>query len=435
MTIKRFTQLFLFFCVLISYYIFIAFGYENIAYPMYSYLGFRLVDWSVGNVVSGLLFTLILSILLPKKPHYPSDFVAWIFFLMVFIPSCSIPFLTGVSNDYIFFLISSGIIILMIGNLSKLPVYQFSNYTIKKHTLFLGLFSISTVFYAIIFKTYGIYFSINLDSFSDVYDLRAEYKENSNKLAVYALNWQAKILNPFILLLGLTLKKYHYFIIGVVGQILLFFITGLKSIPFSILLVIGLYILIKKKEVASFKLGISLFFLVLSSIILYYSFNITFFFEIIVRRTIMIPGLLSGYYFEFFTENPKALLSHSFLSGVFENIYTTKPSETIGAFYFEKPGANANANFLADAYANFGNIGIILFGLILSFTFWLYNSLAISRGNQNWHIILLALSGYYLNDSALFTTFLTHGLLLVFIITYLSPANLSDINKTNLKKL
>lgn len=417
-----------FFCVLISYYFLLIFGYKEIAYPMYSYMGFQLIDWSMMNVLIGLLLTIILAILLPKRLQVPSDFVSWLFFLMVFVPSCSIPFLTGVSDEYFLFLISSGVIILTIGSLSKLPRYHFSNYTIKYGTFITWLFSFSFIFYGLIFITYGVHFSITLDSFSDLYDVRADYKGKSSRLSVYALNWQAKIFNPLIILIGLMNKKYYYLLFGVIGQIILFFITGLKSIPFSILLVIGLYIFMNNLAIIYFKISLSLFVLVLLSIYFYYFLNISFLFEIVVRRTILIPGLLSGYYFEFFTQNPKALLGHSFLSGLFDTNYTIKPSEIIGMYYFEKSGANANANFLADAYANFGNVGVIMFGLILCLLFWLYNSLAISRGNQKWHIILLSLSSYYLNDSALFTTFLTHGLLWVFLITYVAPDNLKIKN-------
>src|SRR5207302_10056432 len=72
--------------------------------------------------------------------------------------------------------------------------------------------------------------------------------------------------------------------------------------------------------------------------------------SLVLQRLLATPGLLTGYYMQFFSGNPKMLLSHSVLKSLVENPYGSQsPPFIIGSAYFHNASNSANANIWADA--------------------------------------------------------------------------------------
>jgi hypothetical protein len=140
----------------------------------------------------------------------------------------------------------------------------------------------------------------------------------------------------------------------------------------------------------------------------------------LARRVFATPGQVGWYYFEYFSEHPLYQLRHSFLGWLGSNPYGVPPPEAIGSVYFPGTGTNANANFWADAFANFGVPGIVGFTLVLGLVLWVADGLG--RG-RDLRVVgpLLAIAGLNVSEGALFTTILTQGLALTLLLVALMP--------------
>jgi len=80
----------------------------------------------------------------------------------------------------------------------------------------------------------------------------------------------------------------------------------------------------------------------------------------------------------------------------------------------------SNANLWADAYANFGYVGIIVFSLLLAVVLWLYDSVAFGR-DKRLAALAIGLPAFALANTGLLTALLTNGIGLVMLLVYLMP--------------
>jgi hypothetical protein len=86
---------------------------------------------------------------------------------------------------------------------------------------------------------------------------------------------------------------------------------------------------------------------------------------------------------------------------------------------------SANANFWADAYANFGYAGIVCFTLLLALVLWLYDSGSAGR-DRYVTALVIALPAFAVANSGLLTSLLTHGIGLAMLLMYLMPAAMDE---------
>jgi hypothetical protein len=142
--------------------------------------------------------------------------------------------------------------------------------------------------------------------------------------------------------------------------------------------------------------------------------------SLIVERLVGLPGLLTGFYFSFFTHHPKMMLSHSVFKGIFDNPYGSVPPLIIGKLYFPSSGTYANANFWADAFANFGIWGVFIFTAILGLVFWLYDSMTLDT-DLRLAALMLVMPAITLANTGLLTCLLTHGLAFACLVMYYLP--------------
>jgi hypothetical protein len=134
----------------------------------------------------------------------------------------------------------------------------------------------------------------------------------------------------------------------------------------------------------------------------------------------MIPGLLTGFYFDFFSVNETVKLGHSFLSSFVTYPYTLTPQFLIGEVYFGSAQTAANANIWADAFANFSYAGVIAFTIVLGLVMWAFDNLAKDRDIRI-IAMLMGVAGFTWSNAGVFTSLLTHGIGLMFILLYLLP--------------
>jgi hypothetical protein len=283
----------------------------------------------------------------------------------------------------------------------------------------LGIGLISAIFYALIISKFGIH--LNLSGLSDVYDLREKYKDSGGGAVSYAIAWQSGVINPLVMAYGLVLRKPSLVIAGLAGQMIIFSITGQKSIFFSLLLNIVLLILLSRKK-RNFGMSMLYGATIFSALCVFIDsfLDDMVFVSLFVRRMILTPGLLTGYYYDFFTNNPKVYLGHSIFKSFVDYPYMLKPVYLIGKQYMGSDSMAANANLWADSYANFGFIGIFVFTLILGTVLWLFDSIT-RHCEYRIKCLILGIPAFALSNAALLTTLLTHGIFLALALAYILP--------------
>jgi len=283
------------------------------------------------------------------------------------------------------------------------------------------------IIYGIIFLITGfVYFSmirangqpsLKALNFNRVYEIRSAVKYPL--LMGYMVQWQAKIINPFLITTSYIKGNKKMLFISVFLQVVLYLITAHKSfllIPLAIVIVLNI---LKKKDFLTIgslvaPLGILCAFLV------YKIFDYIMVPSLIIRRLLFVPAQLKFFYYDFFSKHEFLYFSEGLFGKIFglNTPYSIKTANMIGGLYLGSYETNANTGYIADAYANMGVFGMLIITLLFTFILILIDSL--SKKISKELVIGLCLSPILsLNDGALFTTLLTGGLLLLIMLLYL----------------
>src|SRR6185437_3705188 len=114
------------------------------------------------------------------------------------------------------------------------------------------------------------------------------------------------------------------------------------------------------------------------------------------------------------------MLSHSIFKGIVGNPYESVPPLIIGNVYFRGSGTDANANFWADAFANFGIVGVFAFTALLGMVLWFYDSITLDI-DLRLAALMLAMPAVSLANGGLLTCLLMHGLGFACLLMYYLP--------------
>jgi hypothetical protein len=392
--------------------------------PTYAYMGFFFTPPGSALASSAtLLFAILPGWRMPISSTRPSTLVAWVLYVLVYVPAQIVPIFASdrAFISYYPFQIAlfSGFLILLV--FGMLPVLSIPTPRLTPWMFWpvLGVFSIAV--YASVIVRYGI--PTSLPSLGDVYDVRSEFNEQARQqgaFLAYGMSWQAKVVNPLFMANGIVKRNPAFLAAGVGGQLLLFALAGHKTVLFSAFLVVGILIAIRNRgALVGVLMSLGASSLVLLSLLSDMLTNGNIVTSLFVRRLILVPGLLTGYYHEFFSENPKTRSFGPFLNAVFEHPYDLSIPNVIGLQYFDKVTMSANANLWADGFASFGYFGVISFSLVLGVILWTLNSLS-DKSDWRIAIVLAGVASFSLVNSSLMTSIGTHGIgFAIIILTFL----------------
>ena len=402
-------------------------SYIYVISPAYRYAGLTYNPPAPFYLMLAWVMALMPALWMPLELQRPSQMPYWLLYMLVIVPVCFIPFYTLHTSPesialMVFLVVAS---FGLLGCTYRLSLIKMPRSSLSGVSFWLLLMIFSLLLYGYIVSVFGLQFTNLSSSLLDVYDTRAEYKaEAQGGFSLYAVSWLSKIINPFLIAYALVYRVPLLLLIGFTGQFFLFSITGLKGTLLSSVFVIIALIPLKFRERFSSIMTAGTVTLLLScGLIDVLRGTYPVMSGILIRRILIIPGYLTGCYYEFFAENPKVFLSHSIFRGFFEYPYSQSPALLIGTAYSYREGVagNANANIWADAFANFGFPGFFLWTLVLGLLFWIYDSIAYNRDYKLATMILLIPSMTFSN-SALLTSLFTHGILLAICILYFMPA-------------
>lgn len=405
----------------LSYIVVLNLSYIKVISPTFSYAGYIYCSPHVVNFVIACFVALLPSSWMPIVLKRPSQLVYWLLYIFVLVPAAFIPLYTLKLSQFYISIFSCMLLLVfwMLNFIYRLPTLRLVRLNLSEKMFIIVILLISAIFYIILVIKFG-FPSIKL-SLRDVYGLRADYVARSSRFVSYILEYQANAINPFLIAHGTIKRNILTLLLGTIGQLFIFSITGFKSVFISIFSIIFmLLIIVYKRRRFGLYMLCGIVALILFSYFASFILNDVFLLSLFVRRLIITPGLLTGYYFEFFFENPKVYLGHSIFSKIVQYPYSLMPRNMIGLNYFGDARAGANANIWADAFANFGFGGVVFFTILLGLILWILDSVAKDR---DWRIATATIGHTLiaLINSALLTSLLSHGILFVILLVYFMP--------------
>ena len=401
-------------------------AYAAIVSPAFAYDGMTLAWPGIMAMIWLIVLALLPSLLLPYSLSRPSAVILWWLYLSTYIPSILIPALSlsmpfeQLLPLHISLLVCMGI--LCWAGISR-PLH--SGTTTLSPTLFWLVFSLVWLG---CFGYIGLNGRValmvqNLASLfkgANEYTLRSEFRtlveENGRGLA-YALDELASALNPFLIAFGMAYRRKLCWIAGILGQIVVFGLTGFKTAIVSILF-LGVVALFERRWRRSFGMAVAggLIVAILFCAAADHVFGGVYFSSLLTRRTLLVPGLCTGFYFEHYSHvGPVGLGLH-----FSHNPTALTPPNEIGFVYFGSANTNANANLWGEGFAELGLPGILAFTLFTAFGIWIYDSLAAKR-DLVMAALLAAMPAVVLSNTSPTTALVSHGGLVVALLLYFAP--------------
>lgn len=409
----------------VAYILLVGASYEHLISPNFAYLGYTYHEppWDV----RALCFLLGVAPLtwMPSRLDRPTKLVYWLVYLLVVAPAAVIA-PAVVSQRSGWWVVHYAVIVVgfaLIGygyqlDLRRIPPV---NIRLSLTHLWALVVALSAINYGLVFLQYGLALRLDLLTnllSSEVTEVRLASRAlgtgSSFGLGGYALAWQSGVLNPLLIAFGLIHHRSWLLAAGVFGQLVLFSAAANKSMLIGGVLVAGTIYLLSRPQPRVERLVSGLIAVVLFGGIVQLALGSVGLNSLLVRRAVVTPALLTRYYFEFFTDNPQTMLGQSLLSPVVAYPYELSVPRVVGAEYVSET-TNANANIFADAFANFGSGGVVLFTLLLG-TLFLFIDSTLRNVDLRLATAVLIVPASTLINSAFLTTLLTHGIMLACLL-------------------
>jgi multidrug transporter EmrE-like cation transporter len=141
--------------------------------------------------------------------------------------------------------------------------------------------------------------------------------------------------------------------------------------------------------------------------------------SLFIRRVFFVPAKLTFDYFNFFSINDFVWWSNSVLEGFIKYPYDFSVSKEIGQY--NGSGSSANNGFISSGYAHAGLWGVAIYSFIFAYFIKALDSIVLNSDVPVWLALGMTIVPLRsaLISSDFFTTMLTHGLALSFLMILL----------------
>jgi hypothetical protein len=396
-----------------------AFGYEGLYYQAPS-------PWVQGTVIALIIACTVLT---PARLRHPSDGV-----LYILLPLVVIPVLLVAATDVIFADVRDSLIasvsgaylvLAMCSRIPRTPPGTRAPRARRQPWILMAILSAAN--YGLMFATFGGHF--HLPSFSDVYSVRAVFSDQEPGALGYLISWQASVINPLLIAWGLHYRRWLLASAGVGGELLIYSVTGFKSVLFTVLAIAAFMFAMRQKDprkapTAGTRTAFA--FAVLAAVaaaVDTWRGGIGWT-SLLIRRLSLGVGINTGYYYQYFAGAPKTHLAYGTTGRILGETPVTSPTAQIAGAVYHGTVAVPNANLWADAYANFGTAGVIASALLLAAFLWYYDRCA-RDASRAIATVLIAAPSLSLVNVALLTSLLTYGMLLALLLVTRLPGPLT----------
>lgn len=411
---------------LLGYALLLGASHYFVIAPAFGYLGYQHVGPNLLVALAMVPTYVLCARRLPASWERPSTIVYWMLFLIVVAPVHVLPVFTANRTLPVWLMVGSvAAAFWLLGCIYSVRLLQLPRPVLPPR-LFWPLFALCwLVLVVTVVSYYG--FSFRLVRLSDIYAVRDTYRDSFEqvpRLARYTVTWLGNVIAPIALARGLSRRRWLWAVLAVATELFLVSITGFKQLLFASVLVAGVVLLVRTTDVR--QLGRRVVVLVTTGVFAVTAFDMATsgwsLSSVLIRRLVLTSGVNTKYHFLYFSAHPKAHLGYGALSRWVDYPYDLAPPFLLGRVYYGNAETSANANLWADAFANFGLVGVVGFTVVLALLLHLTDSIATGLPS-GLAIAALAQSAFSLSNTAMLTVFLTHGLLLAVVLIYLLPAD------------
>jgi len=210
------------------------------------------------------------------------------------------------------------------------------------------------------------------------------------------------------------------FVLLIFVQMFLFASSGMKAILF-----IPVFVLLSWFYVRRGITAISFFNLASISILIgmlpAWLFDNNFISSVFTRRILFSATNVHFAYFDYFSNHDFVFWSNSILKGLVEYPYDIPLPNLIGWHLYNNEQSHANSGFIASGFAHFGFLGVVIYSIIFGFILRILRNLG-NSGIPLWLVVALTVlslrSAFVSSD--LLVALITHGLMIVIAIMYLT---------------
>lgn len=263
---------------------------------------------------------------------------------------------------------------------------------------------------------------INFD-FGAIYDFRREQAEIiGDGIFAYLSVWIPRIVVPLFLIMALIRRRYVLVSILIAIQVYFFAITSARQILFIPILTALVFLFFTSKySYRSLFIWLAVIVSVISIISAQFS-ELNDLSSLTLRRAFFVPAAASFVWYDFFSINSFVMWSDRIFSSLFDTQYNDARLPFMIGFDIRPDREwSANAGLVATGYANLGVLGVIIYAVILSIVIRIFASL------NRLGVPLWLTAGLIANpirttwaDADLLTALLTHGLIVVSVLLYLT---------------
>jgi len=215
-------------------------------------------------------------------------------------------------------------------------------------------------------------------------------------------------------------KKWVYAILVFVISISIFSFDGTKTTILNPFFLIGIALFTRYLKDTN---GLPLLSIICLTMIAFATIEVIFIHssilsEYIIRRLFAVPGFLNTVFWDFFSNNPKTLMTESVGKFFIDPIYPIAPTYIIGVEYFNNPAINANTGIWLGGFAQFGLPGMMIVSCLAGFLLGLIDNL--TRINFfGLGCLICAFMGLGWIEQMFHTSMLTGGILYLFLGVFL----------------
>lgn len=397
-------------------------------------LGYTYVEPNWGYLVLLTLALAFMAMTLPRRIDHVSSFVLWLLFALVVVPGVQVTQYSGYLSPENGFIAASGLIgsfaIARLITLRHRPP-RFLGFALPPRIFWSCIALFSVFVFVVLQLTLGL--ELRFLNVLDVYEVRGEYNEKllgASAAVSYLVGTQSNVVNPLIIARGIVTKNYAVIALGVLGQVLIYSATGFKTILFSVpAVVLFSVIFIARGTPKGFdfsrrpKSAVFLWAptaLIVACVVIDQLTNTFIWTSFFGRRFIVTPGLMTGIYVKYYSENPLALLDQSVLGPWVDSGYEFPPAQTIGLWVTGTTDSAMNSHLFADGFANFGWVGMAAAGVVLGIYLRLSDRAAVGLPPVVPSLLLIMLT-ITLSNTSILTSMFSHGLVAAFMILTIAP--------------
>lgn len=418
---------------LLAYVTVLEYTYREIVAPRFGYLGYLNREPDKLWLTFGFVVAAMLALFLPRNITRASDIVVWVLYVVVFVPLAQIPhYGSALEPTEVFkYSVFAALIILIMTKVTQRDVFRRLVPVLSgKGKLFWAIIIVITAAtYSLSFALFGFKFEIM--SVFDVASTRLEYRDEvapSVPLLGYLVSNQGNIVNPLLISLGVSKRRWTLIAAGVFGQLLLYSVTGYRTALLSIVICLLASLFLQKRAAlwgGAILLGTA--FLAWAAVAIDRVFSVGAV-ELIVNRMLITAGYLTPHYLQVYADENWHYWAYSFLGWLMDDPREVSPGFYVSTVAFNRPDIQSNANLFADGYANLGYWGVAIEAAILGAILLLTNSA--SRGLPI-RVVLptLILPAFALANGSPITAFLSFGFALAIIMFALMPRDAPTTTK------